>query len=83
MPTEAEWEKAARWDVTQGHARVYPWGDQWDAARANTQEGNPRWLTTSVGAYAEQGDASPYEVHDMAGNVREWQTGAHICVGAR
>jgi formylglycine-generating enzyme required for sulfatase activity len=73
LPTEAEWEKAARWDttVTPAHARIYPWGDQWDRARANTNDGGPG-TTTPVGAYADKGDASPYGAHDMAGNVSEW-----------
>ncbi len=71
LPKEAEWEKAARWDEREKHARIYPWGDTWDATKTNTSESGPG-TTTPVGAYAELGDASPYGCHDMAGNVWEW-----------
>jgi formylglycine-generating enzyme required for sulfatase activity len=83
MPSEAEWEKAAR--GTDG--RIYPWGNQWDGTRANIDDrgvGIETLVgTTPVGTYAEQGDASPYGCHDLAGNVWEltsslWGNDPHV-----
>lgn len=66
LPTEAEWEKAARGE----YGREWPWGDEWDAAKCNNLE-NGVATTTPVGKYSPQGD-SPYGVADMVGNVPEW-----------
>ncbi len=38
LPTEAEWEKAARWDPKTDRCHIFPWGDDWDRDRANSAE---------------------------------------------
>jgi formylglycine-generating enzyme required for sulfatase activity len=76
LPSEAQWEKAARgpFDPQQSgdpeHGQRYAWGNEFDSAKANTKE-SEQGDTTPVGNFSPQGD-SPYGASDMTGNVWEW-----------
>jgi formylglycine-generating enzyme required for sulfatase activity len=76
LPTEAEWEKAARCDPVAGHARLYPWGDAFDRARCNAYESRRHGRSTPVGRYPH--GASPCGARDMAGNVWEWTSSVYM-----
>ncbi|MET8425166.1 ergothioneine biosynthesis protein EgtB [Nocardia sp. NPDC004860] len=69
LPTEAEWEKAARFDPATGRSRRYPWGDI-DPTEALANLGQRHLEPADVGAYPA--GASPVGVHQLIGDVWEW-----------
>jgi len=78
LPSESEWEKAARWlikpdareSIWYEDALTFPWGNTFNSKKANVLESGIGG-TSEVGQFSPQGD-SPYGCADMAGNVWEW-----------
>ncbi|MFC4605496.1 ergothioneine biosynthesis protein EgtB [Rhodococcus kronopolitis] len=69
LPTEAEWEKAARWDPRTGESRRFPWGEgEPDSGHANL--GQRHLEPAAVGAYPA--GRSPLGVGQLIGDVWEW-----------
>jgi serine/threonine-protein kinase len=66
LPTEEEWEFAAR--GTDG--RLFPWGDKWEKDKARANANAAAKGLADVGSYKD--GASPFGLHDMAGNAWEW-----------
>jgi formylglycine-generating enzyme required for sulfatase activity len=66
LPTEAQWEKAARGI----DGRIYPWGDKWDETKCRNYSNNGNQTTCKIWEYPQ--GVSPYGIFNMSGNVWEW-----------
>jgi len=80
LPTEPQWEFAARHDPTSGKELLYPWGDEFDGKRARCMHDlcsdgpdndEPALVGTYDGSHGHADGSSPWGLYDMAGNVTE------------
>jgi serine/threonine protein kinase/formylglycine-generating enzyme required for sulfatase activity len=73
LPTEAEWEKAASWNTATRSKTIWPWGNQFDPQRLNSDEAR-LGDTTTVGQFPEELNRTV----DMGGNVSEWTSSLNM-----
>lgn len=73
LPTEVEWEYAARGD----DARPFPWGESFDVSFTNIAEGE---FLDAVDAGSKPNDISPFGLMDMCGNVQQWTSSEYTPV---
>jgi iron(II)-dependent oxidoreductase len=71
LPTEAEWEKAASWVEKKKLKLMFPWGDLFEAGRANILGGKDGYERTAPVDSFKEG-VSPYGIYHLTGNVAEW-----------
>ncbi|MFN8549712.1 MAG: SUMF1/EgtB/PvdO family nonheme iron enzyme [Candidatus Eisenbacteria bacterium] len=75
IPTEAEWEAAARGPDPEGKANRFSWGKTWDHTKCANQRTTRGGQTAAVGSFPD--DKSPLGVFDMMGNVSEWTSSVY------
>lgn len=76
LPLEAEWEKAACFDLEKKENLLFPWGNSLpDITKANLFEQN-RWDVTPIGAFPN--GISPYGCHQMIGDLWEWTSSDYV-----